>query len=199
MAIEAQTRADRQMPLRLLEYTSMQHREFEKPVYPVVLNLTGRPQVESYSFDCLDLTVMSFNYLVINLAEMSGQEFLRRGPAGIIPLVPLMRHHLPDDEVLIECARRVKEAPAERQSDLYLGLAIFSSLRFTRELILKIIEVSKMEASPLFDGIREKWINQGEKKGIQQGAYNERVEAILDALKENTGSYPDNVLGIWTR
>ncbi|WP_092475699.1 hypothetical protein [Desulfotruncus arcticus] len=61
------------------------------------------------------------------------------------------------------------------------------------ELILKIIEVSKMEASPLFDGIREKWIDQGEKKGMQQGAYNERVEAILDALKENTGSYPNNV------
>ena len=72
MAIEAQTKVDRQIPLRLLEYTAMQHREFKKPVYPVVLNLTGRPQAESYSFDCLDLAVVSFNYRVINLTELSG-------------------------------------------------------------------------------------------------------------------------------
>ncbi|MBE3587269.1 MAG: hypothetical protein IMW93_01695 [Thermoanaerobacteraceae bacterium] len=67
-----------------------------------------------------------------------------------------MRHHLPDEEVLTECARRIEEAPVQWQPDLYLGLALFSSLRFTREIILKIIEVSKMEVSPLFDGIREK-------------------------------------------
>ncbi|WP_369691329.1 hypothetical protein [Desulfolucanica intricata] len=42
MAIEMQVRPDRKMPLRLLEYTAMQHREFMKPVYPVVVNLTGR-------------------------------------------------------------------------------------------------------------------------------------------------------------
>ncbi|WP_243137360.1 hypothetical protein [Desulfofundulus thermobenzoicus] len=58
--------------------------------------------------------------------------------------------------MLAECARRIEEAPVQWQPDLYLGLALFSSLRFTREIILKIIEVSKMEASPLFDGIREK-------------------------------------------
>ena len=92
-------------------------------------------------------------------------------------------------KVLAERVRRVEELPAQMQPDLYLGLAIFSSLRFTRELILKIIEVGKMEASPLFDGIRDKWIDQGEKKGIHKGW----VEAITDALKENTGSCPDDV------
>lgn len=83
----------------------------KKPVYQVVLNLTGRPQAKSYCIDCLDLTAVSFNYRVINLAELPGQEYLKRGPAGIIPLVSLMRHHLPDEEVLAECARHVEELP----------------------------------------------------------------------------------------
>jgi hypothetical protein len=39
-----------------------------------------------------------------------------------------------------------------------------------------MIEVSKMETSPLFDGIREKWIDQGLQQGLR--------EAILEILKE---------------
>ena len=185
MVLESQTRVDREMPRRLLEYTAMQHREFKKPVYPVVLNLTGRPQEDTYGFDCLELTVVTFNYRVVNLEDLPGQEALKHGPLGIIPLVPLMRHELPDEEVLVECAKRIQQAPADWQPDLYLGLAVFSSLRFTREIILKVIEVSKMETSPLFDGIREKWIDQG--------AIKNQIEAILEALEETTGHYPDNL------
>ncbi|WP_131820854.1 hypothetical protein [Desulfotruncus arcticus] len=82
-----------------------------------------------------------------------------------------MRHHIADEEVLAECARRVEELPTQMQPDLYLGLAIFSSLRFARELILKMIEVSKMEASPLFDGIRDKWIKERDTKRMGRGHY----------------------------
>ncbi|MBE3588819.1 MAG: hypothetical protein IMW93_09790 [Thermoanaerobacteraceae bacterium] len=162
-----------------------------------MLNLTGRPQTDTYSFDCLDLTVIAFSYRLINLVDLPGEEVLKHGPVGIIPLVPLMRHQLPDEEVLAECARRIEEAPAEWQPDLYFGLALFSSLRYTREIILKIIEVSKMETSPLFDGIREKWIDQGEQrglqKGLQQGSREERIKAIMEALEENTGCYPEDL------
>ncbi|MGQ9533566.1 MAG: hypothetical protein ACUVTQ_12345, partial [Desulfotomaculales bacterium] len=154
MILEVQTRPERDMARRLLEYTAMQHREFERPVYPVVLNLTGRLEEESYYFDCLDLRVVTFNYRALNLRDLPGAELLGQGPLGIVPLVPLMRHEAPGEEVLAGCARRIAEAPPEWQADLYLGLAVFSSLRFAREAILKVIEVSKMEASPLFDGIR---------------------------------------------
>jgi len=47
-----------------------------------------------------------------------------------------------------------------------------------------------METSPLFDGIREKWIDQGEQRGEQRGAIKTQVEAILEALEETTGRYP---------
>ena len=125
------------------------------------------------------------------VAAAGGAALLEHGPLGIVPLVPLMRHEAPDEEVLAGCARRIAEAPAEWQADLYLGLAVFSSLRFAREVILKVIEVSKMEASPLFDGIREKWIDHGWHKGIQQGIR----ETILDALQENLGFVPEGLEG----
>jgi predicted transposase YdaD len=189
MLIEIQTRPDREIPLRLLEYTAMQHREYRKPVYPVVLNLTGRPQEEGYGFDCLDLTVVAFSYRVINLADLPAEEVLRYGPVGIVPLVPLMRRQMPDEELMTHCARRIREAPAEWVPDLYVGLALFAHLgKIPDEIILRNIEVSKMEASPLFEGIREKWIAQGEQKGIQWVQ-----DAVLDALDENLGGYPEDV------
>jgi len=104
---------------------------------------------------------------------------------GIIPLVSLMQHEEPPEDVLEKCAERVEEAPVEFQPDLYLGLALLAFLRFSREMILKIIEVSKMEASPLFDGIREKWIDQGLRE--------DRIDAILEALEENIGCYPEDL------
>ncbi len=187
MILEVQTRPERDMARRLLEYTAMQHREFGGPVYPVVLNLTGRLEEESYSFNCLDLRVVTFNYRAINLVDLPGAGLLQHGPVGIVPLVPLMRHEAPGEEVLAGCARRIAEAPPEWQADLYLGLAVFSSLRFAREVILKVIEVSKMEASPLFDGIREKWIGHGIQQGIR--------DTILDALQENLGFVPEGLEG----
>ncbi|MDQ0286795.1 putative transposase YdaD [Desulfofundulus luciae] len=195
MLIEIQTRPDREMPLRLLEYTAMQHREYRKPVYPVVLNLTGRPQEDGYGFDCLDLTVVAFSYRVINLADLPAEEVLRYGPVGIVPLVPLMRRQLSDEELMARCARRIREAPAEWVPDLYVGLALFAHLgKIPDEVILKNIEVSKMEASPLFEGIRQKWVNEGIQKGIQEGiqkgSREDRIEAILEVLEENTGRYP---------
>ncbi|MCL6446987.1 MAG: hypothetical protein K6U04_02375 [Armatimonadetes bacterium] len=57
----------------------------------------------TYSFDCLDLTVVTFCYRLVNLAELPGWELLRRGPVGIIPLVPLMRHEESPEEVLEKC------------------------------------------------------------------------------------------------
>ena len=194
MAVEMQVRPDQEMPRRLLEYTAMQHREFGKPIYPVVINLTGRQRQESvYKFDCLDLTVVTFCYRLVNLTDLPGRKFLRCGPVGIIPLVPLMRHEEPPEEVLEKCAERVEEAPTAWQPDLYLGLALLASLRFSKEIILRIIEVSKMEASPLFDDIREKWIDQGLQQGLQRGSREERIKAILEALEENVGYYPKDL------
>ncbi len=170
---------------RLLEYTAMHHRRHEKPVYPVVINLTGRGrQAEQYTMDCLDLTVVDFNYRLINLEDITGRDFLYRGPVGLLPLVPLMRQDEPIEAVLEKCAERVEneEPREEERSTLYLSLGVMAALKFPKQLITRVLEVSKMENSPLFDGIREEW----EARGLGVGM----IEAIIEALEENTGQRP---------
>lgn len=186
MLVEFQARPDRKMAGRLLEYTAMHHRRHQKPVYPVVINLTGKgQQAEKYIMDCLDMTVVDFSYRLINLADISGRDFLYRGPVGLLPLVPLMRQDDPPEEVLEKCVQRldseVKEY--EERDVLYVALASLSSLRFSKKLILKVLGVSNVENLPLFDGIREEWKARFLGEGIVEGM----VDSIIEALEENTG------------
>ncbi len=186
LLIEIQTRPEKKMPLRLLEYTAMHHRAHKKPVYPVLINLTGQGyREEFYTYECLDITVIDFNYRQFNLSEMNGCEFLHAAPVGLLPLVPLMRHSDSPQEVLEACSRRVEREVLSEQdrASLFLGLAVISSLKLSKEIILKVIEVSKMENSPLFDRIREEWEDRGKVKGI--------IFAILKTLEKNTGKKPD--------
>jgi len=55
MLVEFQARPDKNMPGRLLEYTAMHHRRYQKPIYPVVVNLTGSDRLQDghYTVDCL--------------------------------------------------------------------------------------------------------------------------------------------------
>jgi len=175
-----------------IRYMAMHHRRHEKPVYPVVINLTGGGrQDERYIFECLDLTVVDFSYCLINLEEIAGRELLYRGPVGLLPLVPLMRQDDPPETVLEKCAERIgKEVAADdEKSVLYVALAALSSLRFSKELILRVLGVSRLENLPLFDGIREEWEARGETRGELKG----KLEMLLDLVEARFGQVPDEL------
>ena len=195
LVMEVQVRPGREIPQRLLEYTAMQHREYNKPVYPVVINLTGKQKHnKTYEFECLDLTVISFNYRVQNMIEYPGRKFLRKCPVGIIPLIPLMYHDENPEDVLAKCVKKVENEVDDEnlRSDLFIGLAVMSSLKMAKAIILKVIEVTKMETSPLFDGIREKWIDKGIQQGMQQGIKGIK-DAVLETLQDKFHTYPDTI------
>ena len=148
----------------------MQHREFKLPVYPVVINLTGHQRQDTYILGCLDQpAAIVFRYRIINLVVTPGGDILEQGPVGLVPLVPLMMHDRPLEPVFDECLRRVREAPEEKLPTLELILAMLASRRLPKGIIREKMRGSKMEASPLFDGIREKWIEDGETRGKIEG------------------------------
>ena len=64
MLVEFQTRPDRKMARRLLEYTTMHHCRYEKPVYLVVINLTGGRGEERYIVTRMCFYGIIFSYQV---------------------------------------------------------------------------------------------------------------------------------------
>ncbi len=189
MLVEFQARPDKEMPRRLLEYTAMHHRRYQKPVYPVVINLTGSDRLYNgrYTVDCLELTVVEFNYRQLNLQDMPGRDLLYKGPVELLPLAPLMKQEDPPETILETCARRFdEEVKSDNDRDvLYVALAALSSLKIPRELILKVLGVIKLENLPLFDGIREEWQAKGEVKG--------RLDALIDLLEVKFGMVPEDL------
>lgn len=192
MLVEFQARPDRKMARRLLEYTAMHHRRHEKPVYPVVINLTGGGRRDDrYIIECLDLTVVDFNYRMINLEDVAGRDLLYRGPVGLLPLAPLMRQDEPPEAVLEKCASRLESEVQveEERATLYLALGVLAALKFQKSLVQKILEVSMMENSPFFDGIREEWEARGEKRGDIKG----RLDMLFDEIEAKFGKMPDDL------
>jgi len=196
MLVEFQARPDRKIARRLLEYTAMHHCRHEKPVYPVIINLTGGSlQDGQYIFECLDLTVVNFNYRQINLQDIAGRELLYRGPVGLLPLAPLMSHDEPPETVLDKCARRLQsevEAAGDRAL-LYVALAALSSLKYPKDLILRVLEVSKLENIPLFDGIREEWEAKGKNEGKIEGKIEGMIEMLFELVEARFGEVPDDL------
>jgi len=90
--------------------------------------------------------------------------------------------------VLEKCASRLESevAAQDERATLYVALAALSSLRFSKELILKVLEVSKLENLPLFDGIREQWEAKGEARGEARG----RLDALFDMFEAKFGKVP---------
>lgn len=77
----------------------------------------------------------------------------------------------------VECfGEEVEEK--DNRDNLYVALAALSSLNLYKDLILKILEVSKMENSPFFDGIREEWEARGK-------AEEKLRERLREELKDN--------------
>jgi len=64
---------------------------------------------------------------------------------------------------------------------LYVALAALSSLKLSKEVILKVLEVIKLENLPLFDGIREEWETRA------------RVDVLIDLLEVKFGMVPEDL------
>jgi len=83
-----------------------------------------------------------------------------------------------------------EEVESDNDRDiLYVALAALSSLRFLKELILKVLEVAKLENLPLFDGIRKGWVAKGKAKGEARG----RLDMLFDVLEVKFRRIPDGL------
>jgi predicted transposase YdaD len=76
-----------------------------------------------------------------------------------------------------------------------------AALKFPKNLIQKVLEVGRMENSPLFEGIREEWEAKGKAKGKVEGKAEGKArgkaegmaEILFDMLEAKFGKVPDGL------
>ena len=184
LLLESQTRWEGDMPERLFQYVARLRERYRLSVYPVVLVFRKRREIRTeWGMEALTLEVVRFRYRVIGLWEVSSEEVIRKGLAGLYPLLPLMRwEESGDAAVLEESERLVLEGTGEgeRRADAYVALRVLSGLRYPSELIDRILRRREiMLESPVYREILE----EGKALG----------ENVLEVLEVRFGIVPSSL------
>ena len=195
--LEIQTRWDRQLPLRLLDYRSRYLLKYDVDAISCVLLL--RPSGEALAR--YEDSEVSFAYRLIRLYEMDAREIVEENILCLMPFVPLMRH----GETLLDQADSLlyqSALPREDKADMLTVMTIFSGLisdKLPRMLVARRRDI--MIESAAYDVIKQEGLSEGLQQGLQQGLSDglqqgkiqEAQEAILDYLEARFEIVPESV------
>lgn len=195
--IESQGSAQSWFPLRMFEYFAILHLEHGLPVYPIAFFTYATPkraEPDRYRVVFPDRTVLDFSYRVIQLNRLNWRDFIRKPNPVAAALMTRMKIDPKDrPRVKLECVRMIatlKLTPAKssliRQFvDSYLQLSGREVRQYNRQV--------KAMPSPERESVMEvmnEWEAIGEKRGQERGRWLERLEVLLDDLRDRFKRVP---------
>lgn len=186
--IEFQSTKDETMGGRLLIYSFEVQQEYNLPVLSCVIYLqkvssTSKPPL------CWDLPggrrVLWFDYLSIELAEMTTDELREMNLLGLLPLFILSKGGK-TYEVLDEVVTRLQDA---HENELLAVTRLFAEQVFTSEedilrLGRRFAVLRPVEETPTYKRLVQQGREQGLEEGLEQGkvlALRQGIEAIVHA------------------
>ena len=189
--LEFQTRWERDVPLRLLEYTVRFKLRYHLPVQAVLILLRRREGIEGVYED----ESIRFRYHLVKLWQMRTEEVLKGGEIWLYPFVPVMEC---EERDILDAEEKIYESDLDRRdkADLLTALAIFSGFRgeeIVRELLRRRRDI--MIESPAYEIIKEEGIREGLQQGLQQGMLEEAREMVLRAFGVRFKVVPPDIEG----
>ncbi|MCD6507921.1 hypothetical protein J7M22_15040, partial [Candidatus Poribacteria bacterium] len=179
LLLEFQTRWEREIPLRLLEYMARLKMEYEIRIVPaVMLFMPSRVAREEYEDEHV-----RFRFRLLRMWEMDGREIYERGEIRLYPFLPVMRG---GEEVVREAEEEIYRSglSMSEKADLLTAMAIFAGLR-SREMAKELVRRRRdiMIQSAAYEIIKEEGIREGIKQGIQQGLQQGLQEGLREAIE----------------
>jgi len=176
MHLEFESGNETYMNMRMLEYCSIIHRKFRKPVEQHLIFLGEKPSTMKNSIHFLDL---SYEFKIHNLSEISYKNFINSNqPEEVILSILADRDDLSAEEIIQLILKRLiqlkKDSLATQK--FIRQLEIISKLRNLQELTTKTIDNMSISYDITTD-VRFK-------QGIEQGAAIKSIIAIRNILKE---------------
>jgi hypothetical protein len=183
---------------RIFFYFALLHKNYLKPIYPIVVfsfDTPYREEPHQYQIELEGLKVVEFNFLPIQLNRLNWRDYLNQQNPVAAALMAKMRIDAKDrSRVKVECLRllaTLKLDPARTQ--LISGFVdTYLRLNQSEEQIFQI-ELSTLEEREQEDVMQivTSWMEQGIERGIERGErllilrqLNRRVGA-LDSVTEN--------------
>jgi predicted transposase YdaD len=194
--LEIQSKEDRTMAQRLLEYNVLATREHKRPVFSCVLYLRQDRRLAEpplrWSIPSGRQTLI-FDFLVFRLWEIPSEELFHKGLIGLLPLVPLTREGHQRETV----DRMIQELIASQQLALLPLSEIIAGLvwkeKTEREWLQRRFAMYEdiLEDSWVYQEILHKGLEQGINKGLEQGVQQEtrRLRQVIYTILQSR--FPD--------
>ena len=184
--VEIQSRWEKDLPVRLLNYRSRYLLKYAAEVVSCVLLLRPAPGAVSVYED----NEVTFRFRFIPIHDLDAREFVRRGTPCLLPFVPLMRH----GEEAMEAADALiygSSLPRGDKADMLTAMAILSGL-VSKELPRMLLGRRRdiMIESAAYDIIKEEGIQQG----IQQGMLDHSKQAVIEVLEARFDLVPASMV-----
>ena len=187
--LELQTKWDKDVPLRLLEYDVRYRIQTGMKVLPVVMVLSRSSGV----VDFYESESISYRFQVIRLWEMDAKKVLESEYVCLAPLTVLMK----GGKELYERADKLivdSSFDNETKGTLLTAMTLLSGL-VDDELPRILLERRKdiMKESIAYDLIKKEGLKEGLEQGLQQGLLEGEREMVLEAIAERFKVVPKDI------
>ncbi|NEO54821.1 MAG: Rpn family recombination-promoting nuclease/putative transposase [Okeania sp. SIO3B5] len=186
---EMQLRYDAKMPRRMRAYAALAEEKYQKPVYPVLINILQPSQnteiVNCYESEFLDVRAYQ-NYRVINLWEVEAQAVFQQPLPSLLPFVPILKDG-GEEGTIRQALQLLRED--EQLSELENLLAFFATFVLETEVVQQIMrwDMAVLQESPWYQQILQEGVKIGQQQGIeigqQQGEQRGEKRGILSGIE----------------
>ncbi|MFM7547572.1 MAG: Rpn family recombination-promoting nuclease/putative transposase [Cyanobacteriota bacterium] len=180
--IEFQTRPDAAIAERMLEYWIRLHRRFRRPIRQVVIHL--KPTTSPLAWiEELAIGHTRHRFISLRLWEQDPAPLLVDPP--LLPLAVLTR--LPDgpaEQVLSQVRQRLQAiADPDQRRSITSGCQLLAGLIFPQDVIQRLLAMSILEDSSVYQYIVRKGLAEGRELGLELGRQQEAVTLLLRLLE----------------
>jgi predicted transposase YdaD len=203
--IEHQGKFGKGFDKRVFNYFALIHRDYDLPVYPIVIFSHRSPKVggdRSYTVAFPDWEVLRFNYRAIRLNHLAWQDFVGKANPVASAFMSKMKIRK-QDRLLVkfECLRELAELnlnPAQLHLllgfvDTYLGLEASENTRLLEQLD-RIEGKQKEGIMQIVTSWERQGIAKGEEKGRQEGRQ-EAAKLLMRQLTRKLGEVSKVLVG----
>jgi hypothetical protein len=193
--VENQATAQANFGQRMFRYFARLYEKYGYPVYPVVVFSYAQPKTpapKAFTLEFPDLTVLTFNYRVIQLNQLHWRDFLQQpNPVAAALMAKMQIDPVDRPRVKAECLRllvTLKLDPARMQLisgfvDTYLTLTVDEEATFNQE-ISKIGTAEQEQVMEIVTSWMEKGLVQGLEQGLQKGRREGELKLLLRFLTQ---------------
>jgi hypothetical protein len=193
--VEPQARRETVFSRRMFTYFARLHEKYDMPIYPIALfsyPAPLKPEPSEYRVEFPDLTVLTFNFRVVQLNRLAWRDFLdRTNPIAAALMTNMAMAPGEQPRVKLACLRmlaRLQLDPARERLisgfiDQYLQLTIDQNKVFEAE-IEQLVPQEK-------EGVMElvtSWMQEGIAKGLLQGREQGEREMVMRQLRKRFGT-----------